>query len=414
MITNRFADPTIRVYRNDEGHFTDVSHSAMPPRCFPVDGCSYPHTLAAGDYDNDGDIDLLAVGGDFLGNQPAFLFRNEGDGTFSDVTAASGELISTRFKAGNRGTVFFDLENDGDLDIFVSFDNILVGSPEVAVAPTNTVFRNRGDGTFEDISDIVFPSGTQLASYFVALGDFDGDGGIDILGAAGSFFIEQGGLLRNVAERGSWIELELLATDSPTDGYGARVFATADGRLHMREVHYSPLDMSVVHIGLGAAEVIDTLEIRWPSGLVQVLENVPVNQRRVVREMTSECPGDADTDGDGVCNASDNCIYRANGRWDPQDQVDADADGFGDSCDPDLDNDGYASLSDVAIALASLGQSPGDSGYFDGADIDGDGSVTTKDIERILGAGNAPPGPSGLACADPTGATAPCTAALGP
>jgi hypothetical protein len=326
----------------------------------------------------------------------------------TDVAASSGALVTTDVKSGNFGTAFFDLENDGDLDIFVAFDNVLIGDPDRSLDPTNTVFRNDGDGTFTRVSDVVFPADAQLASYNAALGDYDG--GIDLLGAAGTTIIERGGLLRNVAGGGAWLELELLATESPGDGYGARIIATANGRLVVREVHYSPMDSSFVHLGLGETDVVETLEVRWPSGRVQTLTNVPFDQRRVLREMETDCPGDADFDADGLCNAVDNCLYHANGPWDATDESDGDGDGFADSCDPDLDQDGFASLVDVSIAVGALGSSPGDPDYVGGADLDGDGVVTLTDIRRILRDYGKPPGPSGLACADPTGATAPCSA----
>lgn len=414
QLSGMSARPLVRIYENDgTGFFTDVSTSKLPPRqteCPPFTRCSTTVTLAVGDYDNDADLDIFVAGGDFLGGQSAWLFRQESDGTFSDVTASAGELISTPFVSGEFGTDFFDLENDGDLDIIVAYNNAFSGTPEGALEGTNPVFRNNGDGTFSRISGIVFPNDTPFAAFHMALGDYDGDGGIDLFGAAGDTIIEVGGLLRNVADRGAWLELELRATASPTDGYGATIVATANGRPHLRTVHYSPMDASVVHIGLGEAEVVDRLEVRWPSGLVQMLENVPVNERRIVREVLADCPGDTDSDADGVCNASDNCLYRANGTGDPHDQVDSDGDGFGNSCDPDLDNDGLASLVDVGLAILSLDLTSGDPGFAPGADIDGDGAVTHRDLDRIVKSYGAPPGPSGLACADATGATAPCTA----
>ncbi len=404
--------PNFRLQRNDgTGRFRDVSATAFPEpiTCPGFTGCPAPQTGAVGDYDNDGDPDFLVVGGDFLGGQTAVLMRNEGDGSFRDVTADSGDLLTASYRSGLSGTAFVDLDNDADLDIFVAFDNALQGSPEDIKLPTNAVFRNDGDGSFSLVSGTAFPVGTELAAFVAAIGDYDDDGGMDILGAAGTTIIERGGLLRNVASGANrWIALELLATESAPGGFGARVVARANGITQTRFVHYSPVDSSTVHFGFGEAEKVDAIEIHWPSGILQVLEDPLLDIRRVVRESRDEC-ADGDDDLDGVCNAADSCSRLPNGPFDRAGQDDADGDGFGNACDPDLDNDGFASFLDVSEVLQRVGHVVGDAEFDPIADLDGDGAITAADVQAVLDAYAQPPGPSGLACADATGATAPCS-----
>jgi hypothetical protein len=99
-----------------------------------------------------------------------------------------------------------------------------------------------------------------------------------------------GGLMNNLAGRDrTWLEVELDAVDSAPNGYGARVTLVADGRVHTREVHYSPVELWRVHFGLGDAAIVDVLEIRWPSGVVGVQRGVAVDQLLVVHEGTP-CP----------------------------------------------------------------------------------------------------------------------------
>jgi hypothetical protein len=171
-----------RLYRNDGGlRFTDVTEQAG------VAGAGYSNGAAAADYDNDGNVDLFVAGG-----YRNILYHNRGDGTFEDVTAKAG----IRSDMWSVAAGWFDYDNDGLLDLFVvnymkwtpSF-NLYCGDPTRGLRMychpnnfeglPNTLYRNRGDGTFEDVS-----ARTGLASFIgrgmsVAFGDFDGDGFLD-------------------------------------------------------------------------------------------------------------------------------------------------------------------------------------------------------------------------------------------
>ena len=392
-----------RLFENDgEGQFTEATASKVPLRC-SGGSCANSDQIAVGDYDGDRHMDV------YLSGSTARLVRKlppqEPDpGTFVDLSPAAMQDVD--FIGGAWGAAFFDLENDGDLDTISPW----TASPDLA----NPVFRNDGGGSFTELTTAVWDDAVRLATGAIAIGDYDLDGGQDVVGALGDGISDRGGVFHNEATRGtSWLTLRLLADASAPDGFGAKVRVTTGSLEQMREVHYSPVQTDLVHFGLGNATVVDRLEVEWPrSGITQVIQNVPVNRPRNVREMSPSCPGDADDDGDGVCNAVDNCLYVANGPWDDSNQVDTDLDGFGNACDADLDNDGAASNTDVAAALESLDLALGEAGYLATADIDGDNVVEQDDIDIIQAASDAvaAPGPSGLACAEATGADPPCTA----
>lgn len=110
-----------------------------------------------------------------------------------------------------------------------------------------------------------------------------------------------------------------------------------------------------------------------------------------------------DLDADGVDDAVDNCTAAPN-----SDQFDADQDGFGNACDADYDNDGVVTESDFAILTSAFGLVAGEDDFVAAADHDGDGVIAGSDIGFYHGRAGLPVGPSGLACANPSGATAPC------
>jgi hypothetical protein len=178
----------------------------------------------------------------------------------------------------------------------------------------------------------------------------------------------------------------------------------------VREVRTSAVDPLFVHFGLGRATRVDSIEVRWPSGVVRTIEDVSVNRRLTIVEDAPGCGEGADDDADGVCNAADNCRTIGNGPFDSSNQIDSDLDGIGNACDQDYDQDGYVSGSDFLIFAATWNLGLGDAGYDPNADASGDDFIDGLDFLAFGGTFGAAPGPSGLACADPTGATAPCTA----
>ena len=242
--------------------------------------------IAVGDYDVDGDLDLYLTN---IG--PNILLNNQGDGlTFSNVTKDSETGYGTVFPQGTRvswATGFFDFDNDADEDIYVIsgfLDIRQVNNPE---KQENLLLRNELDGTFVNaslwsgIDDIGYGRG---AAYL----DYDRDGCLDL------FFVNyqaEAGLFKNACNSGnSWISLKTIGTTSNRDGIGARIKISAGGVSQIREIRAGSSSMSqntsIAHFGLGLQETVKTIEITWPSGLVQKLSDVKANQILQVMEPT--------------------------------------------------------------------------------------------------------------------------------
>ncbi|PYR89570.1 MAG: RNA-binding protein [Acidobacteria bacterium] len=241
--------------------------------------------VAVGDYDLDGNLDIFKT---HFADDTNVLYRNDGKGYFDDFTIRAGIGVETRFVGWGAGIV--DLDNDGLPDVFVVTGSVY---PEVErtlpAYPFRTprlVFRNLGDGRFEELIDEA-GSGVSAAhtSRGCAFGDFDNDGDQDILVMNMN---EPPSLLRNdVSGGGHWLKVLLVGVTSNRSAIGARVIARYGGRTQAQEVtaqssFYSANDRRL-HFGLGAAASAD-LTIRWPSGATEKISSVEANQLIVVRE----------------------------------------------------------------------------------------------------------------------------------
>jgi len=242
------------------------------------------------DYDNDGlpDIQVTALAGESFP-----LYRNLGKGLFQDVTHRSrlGPLVAARSGWSNG---LFDFDNDGWKDLFTADSHVndeIERFESSAYRLPNSIFRNMGDGTFSDASaGSGLDAGPPRVHRGAGFADFDGDGRIDVVVSA----------LQGPAElwwnrspaSGHWLAVRLIGTKSNRDGIGAavRVTAVADPRWRQQYDHmttavgYASSSCGPVHFGLGAARSVDELEIRWPSGTVQVLKDVTADQILAVRE----------------------------------------------------------------------------------------------------------------------------------
>ena len=261
---------------------------------------------AAGDYDNDGDLDLYMT---HFSDDVNTLYQNEGNGHFVDFTAAAGLGGPVRPYLG-WSTGFFDYDNDGWLDLFAVNGHIY---PQVAQHPSglryaqrNLLYQNAG-GTFIEVGARVGRGFAQeKVSRGGALGDYDNDGDLDLLivnlNDAPTLLHNRGG------SRSNWLGLELVGRESNRDAQGARVVLSADNGRQMREVQrgvgYLSQSDGRVLFGLGAAEEVESVEIRWPSGRVQVLERPETRHYWVVREgeegLVSSYVGAADTEDLGA------------------------------------------------------------------------------------------------------------------
>jgi len=264
--------------RNDgNGMFADVTVSAG------IDASRGGAVgFAAGDYDNDGDIDIFLSGLTYPDDDLNVnaLYRNNGNGTFTDVTKEAG-VTGSMFMGSWWGSDFFDYDNDGDLDLYVTDCAFM----------RNTLYRNDGDGTFTYVTDRGFPEGINPGSGVACIADYNNDGALDIYAPAGTG--GTGALFKNlVGIKNNWIKINLEGTTSNRDAYGARVYVkTGDSPTQLREVHTGSVETQPLHFGLGKASLINEIKIYWPSGSVQTLYDISVNQTiNIVEVLNNDIP----------------------------------------------------------------------------------------------------------------------------
>jgi enediyne biosynthesis protein E4 len=212
------------------------------------------------------------------------LFVNLGNRIFSDATVRSGLGPATRPYVGF-GVAALDYDNDGRLDITIANGNVMANAGVVRAggkyAQRNLLLRNTTGDRFVDVKDEAGPGfAPELVSRGLAVGDIDNDGDIDMLitnnGAAPNLLLNEGGNAVNS------LIIRVMGTKSNGSGIGTRLFLTTGQRRQMREVQSGTSYLSQndlrAHFGLGGAERADKLEIRWPSGLTETIENIPANQ----------------------------------------------------------------------------------------------------------------------------------------
>jgi hypothetical protein len=241
-----------KLFRNDGGGaFVDVTGG-------PLADADYGWGVAWGDYDNDGDHDLY-LANDGTANK---LLRNDGGAVFTDVT--SGALADA---GGGRGVAWGDYDNDGDLDLYLGNDG-----------GANVLLRNDGGGAFVD--GTTGPLGDAGDARGVAWGDYDGDGELDLYlanyGSANT-------LIRNDTSLGNnWLHVDPAGVFTNRSAIGARVRIVAGGASQFREIlagsGMCSQNSTTAEFGVGSTAIVDTVVIVWPSGVVDVVSNVSVNQ----------------------------------------------------------------------------------------------------------------------------------------
>ena len=248
-----------------------------------TDAQIYGMALAVGDYDLDGNLDMFMtnIKGDVL-------LRNNGDGvsftnTMKQVTPSLA-MMGLKVRV-NWGAMFLDYDNDGDEDLYITSGHL---SGQAAGNPTeqpNLLLRNGGDGTFADVS---FGSGADDPGVGRGAGylDYNNDGCLDIylanLGQTAKLF-------QNTCQSGNgWLVIKTVGVSSNRDGIGARITVVAGGKTQIREISSGASMMGQntleAHFGLGTATLVDSVTARWPSGTVQTLTDVVVNQRLTITE----------------------------------------------------------------------------------------------------------------------------------
>ncbi len=285
------SNPSALYRNNHDGTFTDVAIAA---------GCAYSQDgkpqagmgVALGDYDHNGTVDIFKT--NFAGDTST-LYANTGDGLCEDRTFASGVGVNTRWLGWGVG--FLDLDHDGWLDLFLVNGHVY---PEVEQIKTEArykqrkvVYRNVQKGRFEDITErLGEPVTIPRAGRGAAFGDIDNDGDEDVIV---NNVHDAPNLYRlDIAGETNWVMLRLVGTRSNRNAIGARVTISAGGLTYVREVrgggsYYSQNDFRV-HVGLGRAASIDRVVVRWPNGGEERWRDVPIRTITTLTEGQGEKP----------------------------------------------------------------------------------------------------------------------------
>lgn len=239
--------------------------------------------VVADDLDGDGRLDLFIT--NFL-NEPNTLFRGLGGGLHADVTLAAG-LYAPSIPMTGFGTAAMDVDNNGDLDLFVANGHVddqpWINSP---MGNLPHLFLNRGDGRFALADPQTMPYLAQpVVGRGVAMGDLDNDGRVDLVVVHRD---RPAVLLHNQTPGGHWLGLRLIGSRSGRTPIGARVTCRAGGR---ERVHWLTSGTSYLsahdqrlHFGLGPTDRVESVEVRWPSGHVQRWQDLPIDQVHELRE----------------------------------------------------------------------------------------------------------------------------------
>jgi hypothetical protein len=254
------------LYKNNgDGTFTKITSGPVVTDVAQSSGGSW------GDYDNDGDLDLFVTAG-VIGMGYDRLYRNDGGGIFTKIT---GDPI-VNFSHWSGGSSWGDFDNDGDIDMFVGgYDG------------SNFVFTNNGNGSFTkmDTGIIVYDGNYKMGAMW---GDYDNDGDLDLFTARNNYFGGSNTLYMNNGNSKKWINIRCVGMVSNKSAIGAKVFVRAvTSTSVIRQMNVvssqtgganSGQNSFNAEFGLGDASIIDSIRIEWPSGIIDKYTNIPVNQ----------------------------------------------------------------------------------------------------------------------------------------
>jgi enediyne biosynthesis protein E4 len=283
------SNPSALYRNNKDGTFTDI---AVPAGCaYSQDGKPQAGMgVAVADYDHSGTFDIFKT--NFAGDTST-LYSNTGNGFCEDRTFTAGIGLNTRYLGW--GVAFVDLDHDTWPDLFLVNGHVY---PEVKQLTTEApykqrkvVYRNQGNGRFEDITDrLGEPVTIPKAGRGAAFGDLDNDGDIDIVINNVNDTPDLFRLDRTPANAAAahWITFKLTGTTSNRDAIGARVRITVGRETQMDEVrgggsYYAQNDFRV-HFGIGAATAVDRVEVRWPNGVEESWDRVTADQFVTLKE----------------------------------------------------------------------------------------------------------------------------------
>src|SRR5437588_1749710 len=277
--------PSILYHNNHDGTFTDVA--IVAGAAFNEDGraqAGMGSTVA--DFNGDGKLDIFRTN---FSDDTSTLYRNNGNGTFDDVTFAAGLGLHTQYLGW--GTTFFDFDNDGWTDLLVVNGHVYPEVDKQHLGSTypepRILYHNNGNGTFSDISVEAGPGITAMhAGRGLAVGDLWNDGR---LSAVISNMNDHPSLLVNqVRSANHWIGIRTIGTKSNRDGIGARITVKAGARTLVDEVRsgasYASNNDMRVHFGLGTSVKIDWVQIRGPSGLTERFDDLGVDKIHTIKK----------------------------------------------------------------------------------------------------------------------------------
>ncbi|KQK25088.1 hypothetical protein AR438_13225 [Chryseobacterium aquaticum] len=249
-----------------------------------------------GDIDNDGDLDLFVTNSNTTTN---FLYKNLGNGNFQKIT---NSIVNQG--GSSHGCSFADIDNDGDLDLFVTNDRI-----------RKFLYFNDGNGNFTENRDEAITYNFGL-SFGHAWSDYDHDGDLDL--AVATHSNQKNHIFVNNGNTNKWLEINLKATESNGSAIGTKIFVETGSRTQMREVNsqsgFGGQSSYTQHFGLGNAATINTITVKWASGIIQKLTNISANQiLEIVEPQQTKVSGIVyfDSNNDGVKQDSEPTVSRA-------------------------------------------------------------------------------------------------------
>ena len=277
--------PSILYHNNHDGTFTDVAVTAGV--AFNEDGREQAGMgTSIADYNGDGRLDIFKT--NFSDDTPV-LYRNDGEGIFSDVTFAAGLGLHTQYLGW--GTMFVDFDNDSWPDLILANGHVY---PEVdkfhlgsGYLEPRLLYHNNGNSTFTDISATAGPGINAVSSARgLAVGDLWNDGQLSVVIV--NVYAKPSLLVNTVHSGNHWVAFKTVGTRSNRDGIGAKITVKVGKRTLVDEVrsgssYISQNDLRV-HFGLGSATRLDAVHVRWPSGLIESFNNLSVDTINTIKE----------------------------------------------------------------------------------------------------------------------------------
>lgn len=305
LVTNE-RDSKLLLRNRGDGSFVDVTRERRPPNALPLINPGYAQGACIADFDHDGDMDIYLPMADQAGRMLANRLKEKAALGFEDVTAKSGAGVIR----GARGCVAADFDNDGHVDLYLNNggpSNVLINDVIADFPPfvqfyiaweqaENTLLRNRGDGSFVEVTRGSGAEGLGIGSG-VGAADINDDGFVDLfvtnrtyyaMGKQVSPVAGQNHLFINSGNRNAWIKIALQGTRSNRNAYGARVRVVAGDLVQYHELQsahgYNSTNDPVLTFGLGGREKVDRIEVTWPSGAVQVIETPAIRRKHLIVE----------------------------------------------------------------------------------------------------------------------------------